>query len=254
MDSPAGHAMVVGGSSGIGLAIARALRARGHVVSSLARHAAPASSVDASYLCDVTSPGELPGAIDQATRALGPIRVLVYSAGAAAMGRTLDIPVDEARRCLETSFWGLDATVRAVVPGMIARRQGAILAISSIVALRAVPFEAYYAASKAAVTRYLGCLAHEMRPHGVHVHALHAGLIDTGFFERSGWWGMKPPSVKGSGVTPDDAARAAMALLDSGRESVVLGWRERIIALGDRIAPSLYDRVLRRRYRSDSSL
>jgi len=242
------HAVGVGGSSGLGLAIGEALRARRYFVTNLARRSAPAAAADASYACDVTSTESVAGAVAEA-RVHGPIDLLVYSSGAAAMGRTLDVPEVDARRCFETNFWGLDRVVRAVLPEMTARRAGRLLVVSSLVALRAVPHEAYYAASKAAVARYLGCLAHETLRANVRVQALHVGLVDTGFFERGGWWGMDVPSVRGSGVTPADVARAAMMLLDSGRDSMVLGWRERLIALGDRIAPTLYDSLLRLRAR-----
>lgn len=240
------HAIVVGGSSGIGLAIGEALRARRFAVSNLSRRPAPAGAADASFRCDVTSDDDVRSAVDAALAERGPCDVLVYAAGVAAMGRTIEIPVAEARRCVEVNLWGFDRVVRAALPAMTARRRGAILLVSSLVALRAVPYEAYYAASKAAAARYLGCLAHEVRRSGVRVHALHLGLIQTGFFERS-WHGMAAPDVSGSGVGPGDAARAAMALLDAGAEEAVLGWKERIIVLGDRLAPGLYDRLLRLR-------
>jgi len=242
------HAVVVGGSSGLGLAIGEALRARGSFVTNLARRAAPSSAADASFGCDVTSTDSVARAVSQA-RTHGPIDVLVYSSGAAAMGRTLDVPEADARRSFETTFWGLDRVVREVLPEMVSRRSGTVLVVSSLVALRAVPYQAYYAASKAAVARYLGCLSYEAGSVNVRVQALHVGFVDTGFLERGGWWGMDVPVVKGSGVTPADVARAAMELLDSGRDSMVLGWRERLIALGDRVAPTLYDRLLRLRAR-----
>lgn len=241
------HSIVVGGLSGVGLAIATALRGRGYVVSNLSRRAAPSGAADASFACDVTSTPAVQSAVARAVEANGPCDVLVYSAGVPAMGRTTEIPEADARRCFEVNLWGLDRTVRAVLPAMMERRSGAILAVSSLVGLRAVPFEAYYAASKAAVSRYLGCLAHETRRGRVRVQALHLGMVDTGFFERGGWAGMGVPGVKGSGVTPADAARAALELLDSNRESAVLGWKERIIVLSDRIAPTLYDGLLRLR-------
>jgi short-subunit dehydrogenase len=239
------HAIVVGASSGIGLSVAAALRARGHAVSNLARRRAPGGAVDASYACDVTSSEQVTSAVAQAIAVHGPCDVLVYASGVGAMGRTTAIPEEDARRCFEVNFWGLDRVVRATLPAMMDRRRGSILAISSLVALRAVPFEAYYAASKAAVTRYLGCLAHEARKGNVRVQALHIGLIDTGFFERGGWHGMDVPRVKGSGVTPSDVAEATLRLLDSGSETALLGWKERVIALGDRFAPTMYDRLLR---------
>jgi short-subunit dehydrogenase len=241
------HAIVVGGSSGIGLAIGEALRARRYAVSNLSRRPAPAGAADVSYACDVTSAGDVIGGVASSIAAHGPCDVLVYAAGIPAMGRTLAVPQVEARRCFEVNFWGLDRVVRELLPSMTARRRGAILVVSSLVALRAVPFEAYYAASKAAVARYLGCLAHEAWRSGVRVHALHLGLVQTGFFERGGWYGMPVPDVEGSGVETADAARAALELLDSGRQEAVLGWKERLIVLGDRLAPTLYDRLLRLR-------
>jgi short-subunit dehydrogenase len=241
------HAIVVGGSSGIGLAIGESLRAKRYSVSNLSRRPAPAHGADASYPCDVTSTGGVSGAVEAALADRGPCDVLVYAAGAAAMGRTLEVPEAEARRCFEVNFWGLDRVVRSVLPSMMERRRGAILVVSSLVALRAVPFESYYAASKAAVARYMGCLAHEARRGRVRVHALHLGLVQTGFFERAGWYGMRVPDVKGSGVGPGDVARAAMQLLESDKAEAVLGWKERLIVLGDRLVPRLYDRFLRLR-------
>lgn len=241
------HAIVVGASSGIGAAIGAALRARGDRVSGLARRACDAA--DESFACDVAVEGELEAAIARATERHGAPRMLVYAAGFAAMGSTLDVPADAARRTFDVTFWGLDRAVRATVPEMRARGDGAVLAVLSLAALRAVPHEAYYAAAKAAAARYLDCLAHEVEPDGVRVRYVCPGFIDTGFLEKSAWFGMDPPRVQGSGVTPEDVARAALELLDGRRRGRVIGWRERAIALGDRVAPGLYDAILRRRAR-----
>lgn len=239
-----GHAIVVGASSGIGEAIARALRERGAKVSGLARRACRA--VDASFACDAATP-ELDVGIARASELFGPPRFLVYAAGLAAMGKTLDVPADAARASFEVNFWGLDRAVRAVLPGMRARGDGAIVAVLSLAALRAIPHEAYYAAAKAAAARYLDTLALEAAPDGVAVRYVCPGFIDTGFLEKSAWFGMSPPRVRGSGVTPDDVARTVVAMLERRRAGRVLGWRERAIALGDRLAPGLYDALLKRR-------
>jgi hypothetical protein len=58
---------------------------------------------------------------------------------------------------------------------------------------------------------------------------------------------MRAPEVSGSGVTPEDVADAATQMIEDGRPFRLLGWRERLIALGDRVAPSLYDRWSRAR-------
>jgi short-subunit dehydrogenase len=199
----------------------------------------------------VTVPGALVAAVADATRAHGPPDLLVYAAGVPVMGKTLDVLEEEARRAFEVNFWGLDRAVRAVLPIMAERRRGAILGVSSLVALRPVPHEAHYAASKAAAARYLGAVAFEAAKAGVRVKVLHVGYVATGFAERGGWFGMRAPSgERGSSVTPSDVAEAAIRLLSSSRAESVLGWKERAIALGDRLFPELYDRWLRVRGRS----
>jgi short-subunit dehydrogenase len=245
----AGHAIVVGASSGIGLAIAKRLKQDGYRVSGLSRRVASDEAVHASFACDLLARGDLERALGDATRGRAAPEVLVFAAGHPAMGRTLDVPAEEGRRAFEINFWGLDGAVRHVLPLMLARGKGNILAISSIGALHSLPFEAYYGASKAAVVRYMGSLDRETRHLGVRAKCLGVGFVDTGFFERGGWYGTAPPHVTGSGVGPEDVAEAALQLLKADRTWKLLGWRERLIALGDRIAPSLYDRWSSRRGR-----
>ena len=244
-----GHVIVVGGSSGIGAATGRALRDRGARVSGLARRACPPDVADASFPCDVADGEALDGAIDRATEALGPPVALVYSAGSGTFGHTLAIPEKLARASFDINLWGLDRAVRRVVPGMRQRRVGVVVAVLSIAALRAVPFESYYAAAKAAAARYLDCLAYELEPDGVAVRYLCPGFIDTGFLEKSAWFGVDPPGVRGSGTTTEDVAHAVVEAIERGARTRVLGWRERAITLADRLAPGLYDALLRRRHR-----
>lgn len=242
------HAIVFGSSSGLGLAIGRRLKEGGYVVSGLARRDSPPHAVDSSHTCDVTEPSTLQAAVRSAVAAHGPPDVMVYAAGLPAMGKTLAVPREAARRCFEVNFWGLDAAVREVLPLMSERRRGTILGLSSLVALRPVPHEAFYAASKAAAARYLGCLAHEAAPQGVRIKFLNVGYVDTGFAQRGGWFGMPTPTDgSGSGVGPDDVAEATIRLLASERGSSILGWKENVIAAADRIFPELYDRLLRSR-------
>jgi short-subunit dehydrogenase len=129
------------------------------------------------------------------------------------------------------------------------RRAGVVVAVLSVAALRAIPFESYYAAAKAGAARYLDCLAHELEPEGVAVRYLCPGFIDTGFLEKSSWFGVDPPRVRGSGTTTEDVARAVVGAIERGPRARVLGWRERVITLADRLSPGLYDAVLRRRHR-----
>jgi 2-hydroxycyclohexanecarboxyl-CoA dehydrogenase len=241
------HALVVGASGGLGSAIGTELRRRGWTTSGIARRAAGREAVDQALACDVTDDDALRRAIAHAASSLGDPAALVWCAGTPVMGRTTAVPREAARATFATSFWAMDTAVRAVLPSMLDRGRGAILAVLSLAALRAVPHEAYYAAAKAAAARWLECLALEVEPAGVRVRCLYPGYVDTGFLERGGWWGMKAPAVRGSGETSVSVARAAVDLLESPHARAVVGWRERAIVLADRVAPGLYDRLLRRR-------
>lgn len=244
------HAVVVGASSGLGAAIGVELRTRGWAVSGISRHTPPADAVDRAYACDARDGHAMAAALFEVTQALGTPLAFVWCAGVPVMGRTLAVPPDAAREAFDTSFWAMERGVRAVLPGMLQHRRGTVLAILSLAALRAVPYEAYYAASKAAAARWLECVAHEVEGRGVRIKCLYPGYVDTGFFERGGWWGLsEPPRVRGSAVTPAQVARAAADLLDGSRARAVVGWRERVIVAADRLAPGLYDRVLRWRRR-----
>jgi short-subunit dehydrogenase len=235
------HAVVVGASSGIGAAIAARLDGASYSVSSLCRRAP-------RHPCDATQPGQIASAMGDAIGVAGPVDLLVYSAGAPAMGVTTAVPVERAREAFEVGFWALDEAVRAALPTLVERR-GAILAVLSLAALRGIPYEAYYAAAKAAAARYLDCLAHEVEPRGVRVRYVCPGFVDTGFAERAEWYGLPAvPKINGSGVSADDVARIALATLEARPRSRVIGWRERVITLADRAFPELYDRWLSLRH------
>jgi len=240
-------AWVVGASAILGQAVARRLGDEGFTVVGLSRRSPPEGTVRLHVPCDVTDPGSVRGAVEAAVHAHGPPLVLVYAAGEPAMGRTFDVPADAARRAFEVNFWGLEAVVRAAVPEMRAQG-GTVVAMLSLAAHRAVPYEAYYAASKAAALRWLDCLAVEVAPLGIEVRHLSPGFIDTGFLERGGWYGMSPPVVHGSGVTPEQVAAEVLGLVNGGRSRVV-GWRERGIVWADRLLPGAYDAWLRARRR-----
>jgi short-subunit dehydrogenase len=241
-------AIVVGSSAGIGAAIAAALRRQGHTVWGLARRSS-GGAVDFSLPCDVSLPEELEAALREALEKGGAPSRFVYASGAAIMGKSLEAPTESARRVFEVNFWGMERAIRLVYPAMARRRQGSILAVLSLAALRAVPFEAHYAASKAACARYLECFAHEASNEGVRVSYIAPGYVETGFLQRADWFGMPPVTVRGSGVTPDEVASAALALMDGRRRSPIIGWREKAIAIADRVLPGAYDELLRLRRR-----
>lgn len=242
------HAVVVGGSSGIGAAIVTELTRADWSVSALGRRIGDAPA-ERWIACDVSDQGSVDDAVARSLDEGGTPGAVVYAAGAPAMGRTFDVPASARREAFEVNFWGLERIVRGFYPAMARAGQGTIVAVSSIAALRPVPFESYYAASKAAAARWLGCFAPEAALAGVRIRIVAPGYIPTGFLERGGWYGMSVPAASGSGVTAEDVARTVCAFVEGRRARTVLGWRESAITLADRLVPGAYDRLLERRMR-----
>jgi short-subunit dehydrogenase len=234
---PQGHALVVGATSGIGAQVASQLDARGWRVSRFGRSAAGPGG----WACDVTDARSVAAAFDAAIEAHGEPRALVYCAGTGVFGRTTDIPVDRARACMDVGFWGMDACVRQVLPAFERRGGGRIVGVLSVVSMIGVAHEAYYAASKAAAQRYLDCLRVELEPAGVRVRYVCPGYVATGFRERSGWFGVEPGVVQGSGVTAADVAATVVRAAEGQTVSPILGWRERLVTTAGRLAPGLYE-------------
>ncbi len=239
--------LVVGGAGALGSEIVRQLLDRGIEVVVAGRRAAADARVRRSWTTDATQAewGHLYAAIERETGS--PVDSVVFVAGKAAFGKTALLSAEGARSLFELNFWACTGAARAAAEHWAgAARSGAFLAVLSIAARRAVPFEAYYSASKAAAARFLECLDLEYRGRGLRFLAAFPGALDTPFRKQAEWLGIEPTFAEG-GADVRGTARAILAILDGRRRARVIGWRERSIALADRVAPGLYDRVVLRR-------
>jgi NAD(P)-dependent dehydrogenase (short-subunit alcohol dehydrogenase family) len=242
--------LVVGGGANLGAAIAGRLADEGDEVVVAGRTRATDPRVRSSHVIDATAVDWL--ALYRRVEAeLGaPLDAVVFVAGAAVFGRTALVPPDRARRSFELNFWACTgAATDAARYWTGLRRPGAYVAVLSIVARRAVPFEAHYSAGKAAAARFLECLQLEHEPDGLRFVSAFPGMLKTPFRRTAEWFGLAPAATD-EGADVADTARAVVGLLRGKRGARVIGWRERTIDLADRVAPGLYDRVvLRRRVR-----
>src|SRR5262249_39113165 len=156
-------------------------------------------------------------------------------------------PRERARSIFELNFWASANAAKSVAEHWAqTQRRGTFVAVLSIVALRAVPFEAYYSASKAAAARFLQCLDFEYAPKGIRFVSAFPGTLNTPFRETADWYGIEP-SFADQGADVQRTARAILKLLEGSRSARVIGWRERIIYLADRLAPGLYEHLILRR-------
>ena len=174
-------AVITGGSSGIGLHAARALRGRGLKVYELSRRAENAEPGVTHLQADVTDEAQVNAAVAEILRREGRIDILINNAGFGISGAIEFTPAQEARRQFDVNFFGMVNMNHAVLPIMRQQGGGRIVNMSSVAAPIAIPFQAYYSASKAAVRTYSLALASEVRPFGIEVCVIMPGDIATGF-------------------------------------------------------------------------
>ncbi|CAN5600561.1 SDR family oxidoreductase [soil metagenome] len=174
--------LVSGASSGIGLACATALQSAGHKVYGSARDINRLQGVTFTPIqLDVTSDESAKAAIDTILQAEGKIDVLINNAGNGVAGPAYAMPVDIAKKQFEVNFFGLVRMCGAVLPGMIANKQGLIVNMSSLAGLFGLPYQSMYSASKYAVEGYSQSLRMELRNTGIKVVVLNPGDFKTGF-------------------------------------------------------------------------
>jgi len=172
-------ALVTGGSSGIGAATARRLLAEGARVASLDVHRTVPDGVLALE-GDVSRSAEIEAAVNATQRELGPIDVLVCSAGVpGASLATVDVTDDEWRRVMGINADGVFFSNRAVIPGMVERGYGRIVNVASIAGKEGNPMAGAYSASKAAVIGMTKAIGKDLARTGVLVNCVAPAVIET---------------------------------------------------------------------------
>jgi 2-hydroxycyclohexanecarboxyl-CoA dehydrogenase len=192
---PERTAIVTGGGSGIGLAIAERLAADGLAVAVLDLNNAAADDAAAKIVAaggtavglavDVTDRPGLDAAIAEVHATLGAATVLVNNAGLDGFDPFLKIGIETWNRILEVNLTGTFQCCQAVVPDMIAAGWGRIVNISSSSAHGGQPFMTHYVAAKAGVMGFTKALALELGPKGITVNTIPPGFIDTPMLRRS---------------------------------------------------------------------
>ena len=179
-------AFVTGSTRGIGLGVATALHAAGAKVAIVGRDVAKAQAVAAALgeravgvSCDVADGGQVEAAIAAAEQALGPIDILVNNAGLTRDNLLLRLSETDWDTVLDANLKGAFFTTKAVVKGMMKRRSGRIINVTSIVGLTGNKGQANYAASKAGLIGFTKSVAKEYASRGVLVNAIAPGFIET---------------------------------------------------------------------------
>jgi 2-hydroxycyclohexanecarboxyl-CoA dehydrogenase len=219
-------AVVTGGGSGIGLAIAHRLRADGLDVATIDLRP---SDTDLAFTADVTDRSQVDAALSEIRSRLGPVTVLVNAAGLDGFKRFGNITFEDWQRVIDVNLNGVFHTIQAVLPDMVEAGWGRIVNISSSSAHSGQPYMAHYVAAKSAVNGLTKSLALEYGPSGITVNAVPPGFIDTPMLrsaEAQGFLGDVEQNIAKTPVRrmgkPEDIA-AACAFLVSEEAGYITG-------------------------------
>ncbi len=210
-------AVVTGAASGIGRAVARELTGRGWRVAGLDR--APVHDCALAALVDVTDAASVAAAVREAESVLGPVAAAVSVAGHYEMAPVSEIAPERWRLMLRVHLGGLLHLSRAVLPGMLERGDGSVVAVSSELAVGGGAEDAHYAAAKGAVIGMARSLAAEVAASGVRVNLVAPGPTNTPMLAEDSPW--RAPDYLATLplrrlVRPEEVARCVAFLVDEG--------------------------------------
>lgn len=264
-------ALITGGSSGIGLATARLLAARGAHVWLLARGEARLREALAEVegerrlqkqrcgfvAADVAQVDQVREAVGRVTEAVGAPDLVINSAGAARPGYFVDLELEIFREMMAVNYFGTLHVVKTVLPGMLARGSGHIVTISSLAGLIGVFGYTAYGASKYAVRGFSDALRAELKPQGIGVSIVYPPDTDTPQLAYENRY--KPAETKaiseiGSVISAEKVAQAIIQgvarrryLILPGLDNVVLYW---LISIAGSLAYPVMDWLVARAQRN----
>jgi NAD(P)-dependent dehydrogenase (short-subunit alcohol dehydrogenase family) len=173
--------LITGASSGFGAAIAGKLAAAGHRVYGTSRHARPDQGAVRMLVLDVTDPASIAVCLQTLLAEAGRLDVLINNAGNGICGAIEDSSIAEAQAQLDTNFFGPARMIHAVLPRMRAQGSGRIITVGSLAGHAALPFQAYYSASKFALEGLNEALRLELSGSKIDATIICPGDFRTGF-------------------------------------------------------------------------
>ena len=195
-------ALITGGTRGIGAAAAITLAGRGADVAIVGRNddeeaAQTRMAIEAlgrrcrMIVADMAIPADATRCVRETAETLGPVDVLVHSAGGFVSGGLLEIAPDAWHSAFDVHVHAVYYLCRAAIPLMQAKKEGAVVLVSSVAALRGLPFGTAYQAVKGTLPQFTRALAREFADDNIRVNAVAPGIIRTRFHA-----GMSPEQKK----------------------------------------------------------
>jgi short-subunit dehydrogenase len=253
---------ITGASSGIGEALAIACRAEGAELILSARRMLELERVAQQLeacgrgpgihlqVMDVSQTDALPGLVASVSERYGPIDVLINNAGISQRSYAAETPLEVDRRIMEVNFFGTIALTKAVLPGMIARKSGLIVVISSISGKFGFYLRSAYSASKHALHGFFESLRMELHRDGINVMMVCPGKIKTNIslnaLTADGTAHRSMDEGQASGKSADELASRILKGIFRNDEEVYFGGPEMKAVWIKRFFPRLFSRIIRK--------
>jgi short-subunit dehydrogenase len=211
-------ALITGAGSGIGRALAKQLASRGYAIAAIDLRSEALETLAlelanrraAWAIADVTDRRSLRAAVADLQKRLGPVDLLVASAGIGMGTPALEFSAEAFENIVRVNLLGVANSIEAVLPSMLERKRGHIVGLSSLASFRGLPHMAGYSASKAGLNALLDSFRYELKPHNIAVTAVCPGWIRTPMTDT-----IDLPMH--SLLEPEDAARRILAAIERRR-------------------------------------
>ncbi|HEX9421790.1 MAG TPA: SDR family NAD(P)-dependent oxidoreductase [Pyrinomonadaceae bacterium] len=241
--------IITGASSGIGRALAieigrhgaklGLIARRAEVIDEVVREVEAAGGRAMALPADVQDADSISAAAVRLRSSIGPIDVLIANAGIGPTRDAANFSAAEVSHVINVNVIGASNSVAAVIPEMVERESGQLVAISSLAAYRGLPRSAAYCASKAAVSAFFESLRLDLEPRGIDVTIIHPGFIKTPLTEGRD---AQMPFL----MELDDAVRKMVRAIEKRRKRYSFPWQLATIVRAGMLMPIwMYDKISR---------
>ncbi len=240
---------LTGASSGIGRALAPLLAKdgpvalvarRGDLLEEVAAEVREAGGTALPVACDISDRDAVHAALRRCEAELGPVDRVVANAGTSRTNPGTRFDAGILEEIHRVNVLGPAYCFEAVIPGMVERKSGHLVGISSIAAIRGLPRHAAYCSSKAALSSLLESLRIDLKPHGVAVTSVHPGFVKTPLTAKNKF---PMPFL----LEPEDAARKIYTAIRSRKGAVFFPWQLASTVKATRLLPdALFDKAAAR--------